>query len=113
MNNFFDNTGKPRILIDSSSLLKPPPVAICPHTAARLQVQYLLPSGEAVFVEVQRRFAHYSHNIGKQLLMPFHSVLAPLLASYHLEMNQFYLDRLYMWQHGQLCYSSRHSAVLD
>ena len=53
-NNFFDITGKARILIDPSSLLKPPPVAICPHTAARLQVQYLLPSGEAIFVEIAK-----------------------------------------------------------
>ena len=53
-NNFLDITGKPRILIDSSSLLNPPPVAICPHTAARLQFQYLLPSGEVIFVEVAK-----------------------------------------------------------
>ena len=42
------------MLIDSSSLLNPPPVAIYPHTAARLQLQYLLPSGEVTFVEVAR-----------------------------------------------------------
>ena len=39
-NTLLDITGTPSTLMDSSSLLKPPPVAICPHMAARLQLQY-------------------------------------------------------------------------
>ena len=39
MNDFFDKEGMPSTAIDSFSGACPPPVAICPHTAARLHSQ--------------------------------------------------------------------------
>jgi len=52
-NTLLDMIGTPSILMNSPSFIKLPPVAICPHIAARLQLQYLLPSGEVTFVDVQ------------------------------------------------------------
>ena len=40
MKTFFVNEGRPNTVIDSVSGACPTPVAICPHTAARLHSQY-------------------------------------------------------------------------
>ena len=47
-------TGTPRTFIDSSNELKPPPIAICPQTVAKLLVQCALPVIPVVLVDVKK-----------------------------------------------------------
>ena len=55
-NDDFVITGTPRTFIDSSNELKPPPIAICLQTVAKLLIQCALPVRPVVLVDVLKSY---------------------------------------------------------
>ena len=55
-------TGTPRMHVVSSNILKPPPTAICPHTTAKLLVQYILLDNQWFLLMWQMQVVYHNQN---------------------------------------------------